>query len=64
VFAGWKFELRRVDELVCVPQHREHERVVDHLERGEMLGFADDDLRDTDARRFLERIAQQRVRVL
>ena len=63
LLARGKLELRGIDQLIRVAQHRQHERVVDHFDRGEMLSLADDDLRDADAARFLQRLAQQRIRV-
>ena len=44
-------------------KQRQHQRIVDDLDRCKMLRLADDDLGDADAPGFLERIAKQRVRV-
>ena len=53
-----------VDELVGEAHHRQHDRVVDHLDRREMLRVAQDELRDADAVRLADRLAQQRVGAL
>ena len=38
--------------------------MLDHFDRGQMLRVAQDELRDADATRFADRLAQQRVRAL
>ena len=52
LLARRKFQLRGVDQLVGISQHRQHQRIVDHLERREVLRLANDDLGDADAARI------------
>ena len=59
-------ELERVDvhELVRESHHREHERVFDDLDGGEVLAVAEDDFRDPGAPCLPNRLAQERVAAL
>ena len=59
-----ELELLGVDELVGEPHHRQHDRVLDHFHRREVLRVAQDELRDADASRLADRFAQQRVGAL
>ena len=67
VLGGGKVIVADVDQLLGVAHQRQHHRVVDHLERGEMLGVAQDDRGDADAARsrgWLRAAARRRARRL
>ena len=59
-----ELEGRGIDELVGIAEHAQHERVVDDFQRCQVLRLADDDLGDAHPAGLLQRLAQQRVRVL
>jgi len=57
-------ELAKIRELVGEAHHRQHQRVADGLDRGEMLRVAQDDLGDADPTRVADGFAQERIGAL
>ena len=53
-----------IGELVGESHHRQHDRLLDHLDGREMLRVAQDEFRDADAPGLANRLAQQRVGAL
>ena len=62
--SGREFELRRIDQLILISQHRQHQRVLDDLDGGKVLSLSNDDLGDPDPTGVFQRVAQQGVRVM
>ena len=56
-----RFKRADLHELVGEPQRREHQRLVDDLDGGQMLHVAHDELGDPGAARLANRLAQQPV---
>ena len=56
-----ELEVVEIGQFVGEAHHRQHQRVADGFDRGQVLGVAEDDLRDPDLAGLADRFPDQRV---